>query len=897
MILSLLLLASCEKETRIPVQTMTQDQQDLIGRAVNFDTSESEVYQTKADYYSTGGGFNEGDFLTVYRQYWVEPTSTTPGHFGELSYRVYYRHHEYAPGTNTRVGEPTWKPRVGKKGYNEEFDALHPTEHIFTQAESDSLTWDNGRTVRYRAVGRSNFYNSINGSKASYYPDYTYSEWVTASGPTNDVAFVMKHLASRIMFEPRPGNRIYKIEISTAPEDYKRIDNSDILANDTSDMASDAVAVERATNVAAIYNKMCLPAGVDWQTGHLRGMYSSYYNSAANFYDIDERNATDDIEDIFEYGTLTGTQIKENAQRPVFNRIDTRFLFMTVPYDMSRDAATKGDILTLPDYTRFRVYLYDINSGDEDAATDPTKKDFEKSYHIFALSDIEDFRGKGLDFSAGNSYTFSVGYKYDTFSVSLVNEMSWNTGDTVEGTAADDPATTPSTTPFAWWTGAFASATATVPPSFTISSSTELIELETLVSGAAVTASAATGNLKQEYRQIKRADGTVDEANSGYWWYTGNLDDSVQWYGKAGTDVSEGPFRNASIPDAFSDFIFYWNGTGWDYLKSAFDFYDNSNHRPYVIELGVDIDMHDVRMAAIGSQTAPFRGDFNGRGHLLSNLDIAGEYLFGYISKSSIRNLRISSTNRTGLVNTGVGECHLIGISVEADCTGSSIASSLIGTVKKEVFTSYVVGCIHTGSAGAAMIGQADDLVMYGCMEAGTGISKTETSETGTSETGTSGVLLGEYADTATEEFFNPQQTEYAQWGIFMCNYFDRFHSGEYAVPDRKTLDYHAQEYIRGLRDSELKARNNYLIRDEVEFDKLSDNQKLGLYGLAPWRAMDYAIWYYNTRMSVGSLYPCDMRYSVNQTGYDNHYPVLSRYDWSQDPFKYEDWNVLNQNN
>lgn len=885
MILSLLLLASCGKEPGMSVQTMTQDQRDLIGRAVNFDTSESEEYQTKADYYSTTGGFNEGDFLTVYRQYWVEPDGTTPGHFGELSYRVYYRHHEYAPGTNTIVGKPTWKPRVGKKGYNEVFDALHPEEHLFTQAESDSLTWDNGRTVRYRAVGRSNFYNSINGSKSSYYPDYTYSEWVTASGPTNDVAFVMKHLTSRIMFEPRPGNRIYRIEISTDPADYMREDNSDINDHDTSDKAEEAVATERAANVAAIYNKMCLPAGVDWQTGHLRGMYKSYYDAAANFYDIDERNATDAVVDVFEYGTLASDVISGQAQRPIFSRIDTRFLFMTAPYDMS-NAETKGDILTLPDYTRFRIYLYDINSGDEDE-TDPDKKDFEKSYHIFALSDIAEFRGRGLDFSAGNSYTFRVGYKYDTFSVSLVNEMSWTPGDTVDGTAADDPAVTPSTTPFAWWTGAFASATATVAPSFTISNSAELMELETLVSGAAVTADAGAGNLKQEYRQIKRADGSVDEVNSGYWWYTGDLDDSVQWYGKAGTMVSEGPFRNSSIPDAFSDFIFYWNGTGWDYLKSAFDFYDNSNHRPYVIELGADIDMHDMRMDAIGSEAAPFRGDFNGRGHLLSNLDIAGGYLFGYISKSSIRNLRMSSTNRTGLVNKGVGECHLIGISVEADCTGSSIASSLIGTVGSEVFTSYVVGCIHTGSAGAAMIGQADDLVMYGCMEAGTGINRT----------GTGGVLLGAYASTATEHFFDPQQTEFAQWGIFMCNYFDRFHSGEYAVPGNKTLDYHAQEYIRGLRDSELKALNNYLIRDEVEFDKLSANQKLGLYGLAPWRAMDYAIWYYNTRMSAGSLYPCDMRYSVNQTGYDNRYPVLSSHDWSQDSFNYGGWNVLNQNN
>ena len=873
-ILSVLLLAACAKEMPAPVQNLTPGQSELIGRAVNFDASISENYSTKADYYSTTGGFNEGDYLTVYRQYWLEPKNGNPGCFGELSYRVYYRHHEYAPGTNSLVGRPTWKPKEGKTGYDEV-----PDQFYFLQEKSDSLTWDDGRTVRYRAVGRSNLYNSINSNKSVYYPDYTYSEWVTASGPTNDVAFVMKHLTSRVMFDALPGNRIYKVEISTDPVDYRWGDNADKREDDEKDIVDETIAVERAAAVADVYNRMCLPAGVDWQTGQLRGMYKSYYDSASNFSGIDECKTNDAVTDVFGFGALSSADIDTLGQRPVFNRLDTHFLFLTIPYDMS-NGSTKGDILTLPNYTRFRVYLYDINSGDQ---TDQDKKDYESTYHIFALSDIEAFKNKGLDFSAGNSYTFRVGYKYDSFKVSLVDEMGWTLGDSVEGVAQDDNAPDPGTEPYSWWTGALASGST----AFRISNSAQLIEFEELVSGAAVTSAAAEGGLKQVDRQIKKSDGTVDVENSGYWWYTGDLQGEVHWYGKVGTTVLEGPFRNTSVPSDFSKFIFYWTGSGWDYLKSAFDFYDSTHHAPYVVELDNDIDMHDVLMSPIGSQAHPFRGDFNGKGHLLSNLKMDGEYLFGYILKSSIRNLRISSTNKTGLLGTGSGANYITGVSVAADCTYSSIARSLIGTIGTESFKSYVVGCIHVGAAGDAMVGSADNLEMYGCMEAGTGINKT----------GSKGVLLGSYAATATEKFFDPQTTDYAQWGIFMCNFFDRFNSGTMAAPGCETLDYHAQEYIRGLRQSELKAHNDYLINDDVDYSKLKDDQKLGLYGLAPWRAMDYAIWYYN-RSSSGSLYPCDMRYSVSTLGYDNRFPVLNSHNWSSDnTVNYQDWNVLNQNN
>lgn len=869
--------SSCEKED-FASDGMTYEQRSLIGRAVNFSATIMERFTTKASY-NNNGNFNDGDFLTVYREYLDESTNT----FGNQDFRVYHRYQEYIPGTNYPVGDPSWKPVVGKKGYNSVNDGKHGVG-TFTQDKGDSLTWENGKTVRYRAVGRSNYAGSIGGatsnSKSYYYPDYTYCEWVTASGPTNDVAFTMKHLGSRLIFTAKKGNVIKKVELTVDWKDYKYEDNSDKHDSDIAESEiTDELAQERASAVAAVYNQMCLPAGVDAETGMLKAMTKSLYSNSTNFYNLDEKTESDGI---ILYGTKTPEYIASYAQRPVFNQINTQFIMISNPYNLSSE--NSGQPLVLPDFTRFRVYIYDVNSGDNGS------DEYEKAYHILDLRDIAsgtDSEGtpipafpNGLELIAGDSYHFEVGYYYDNFTVSIENSgLSWSEQTAYSGTADLNSTDIPSDFDYEWWKTGIKKEV----PEFTLSSPKDFLEFIKIVNG---TATSVSETLKQEYREIKRPNGTVDEANSGYWWYTMDGDEK-KWHGKVGTDT---PFASGTVPDEFCDNIFYqhWtvrDGTSqkelrWDYLKHSFSFCDESVQTPYTVKLNSDICLNDWDIPSIGSETSPFRGVFDGDGHLVSDIRVSGGYLFGFINSAEIKNLRIRSLHNTSLINNGIGSNYIIGVSIDAPCSGPSIAASLIGTDGIYRNNSYVVGCIHVGQASAAMVGQSDALVMLGCMEAGSGIPS-----------GTP-ALLGQYAGSL--QFFNPQGLTVTLWDDFMCNYYDtQLSPGTLAAPGKGTLAYSYQEYIRGLKTSLLKSTQDYFISDETPYNYLTDAQRLAFYGLAPYKAMNYAIWKYNSSV-IGENHACSMKYIVDTTGYDNRYPTLVKGILSDEC---KQWNVLNQNN
>lgn len=879
----LMAFSSCAKEELATNGGMTEEQRSLIGRAVNFNTSIIERYSTKTSW-NNGGGFNDGDFLIVYREY-LDGTNNT---FGEMAYRVYHRYQEYIPGTNYTIGDPTWKPLAGKTGFN---SLEHPDE-TFKQAESDSLTWDNGRTVRYRAVGRSNFAGSIgnatSSNKGSYYPDYTYCEWVTASGPTNDVAFTMKHLGARLIFTAKDGNVIKNVELTTDWKDYKYKDNSDTNEKDKGESEiSDDEAKSMANAVAAVYNQMCLPAGVDVETGMLKAMTSAFYTSSTNFYDLDTKTRADGI--IF-YGEKTPDYIASEAQRPVFNQVHTnQFYLITNPYTIS--STESGKQLVLPSFTRFRVYVYDVNSGD-DSTSSP---EWEKAYHILALSDVTDGTTQnkafpdGLELSAGDSYTFQIGYYYDKFTVSIENSgLSWNEQTALSGDATSASVAKPagSDYDYSWWINGVKLEN----PAFTIADATDFLEFIRLVNG---TATSVTEDLKQEYRTIKRPNGTVDDTNTGYWWYT--MDgDKQEWHGKVGTTS---PFSSGTIPDEYSDHIFYQHyvfkdGSAekelrWDYLHGPFSFCDEVAMKPYTVSLSANLDLHDWIIPAIGygSGSTPFRGVLDGCGHLISNVNVTGGYLFERIKRSEIRNLRLESLHNTSLLREGTDANYIIGVSIDAPCTGSSMAASLTGTVDGQVNTSYIVGCIHVGKADAAMVGASDALVMLGCMEAGSGI--------------TSGTpaLLGAYAGMDTRHFFDPQGLAVTRWDDFMCNYFDtQLSPGTLATPGKGTLAYSPQEYIRGLKTSLLMARQDYFISDRTPYEYLKDYQRLAFYGLAPYKAMNYAIWKYNSS-EIGRRHTCDMRFTIDATGFDYHYPTLVTGAPILTEAQQKSWNVLNQNN
>jgi hypothetical protein len=89
-----------------------------------------------------------------------------------------------------------------------------------------------------------------------------------------------------------------------------------------------------------------------------------------------------------------------------------------------------------------------------------------------------------------------------------------------------------------------------------------------------------------------------------------------------------------------------------------------------------------------------------------------------------------------------------------------------------------------------------------------------------------------------------------------------------------------------------LKAKNDYLIGDNVDYYTLPENMKPEMYGLAPWKAMNYAIWKYNSS-TIGTKYPCEMHYQSSTVGYTHLYPTLE----TGVPTEESNWNPLIQNN
>lgn len=821
-----ILLAGCTEE--MEEQSLLHG--ELLGQGVSFSASMAEPFATRATY-RHDGSFNEGDIMTIYRQY--SPDAGISFDSKTEAYRVYYLFSKYVTGTSVAL-DIDWKPQVGAKGSN-------APGTTFVQTAADSLTWENGRTVRFRSWSRSNLAGCISSKKkGSYYPDYCVSEWVTVSGPTLEVPLTLRHQGCRIGFTAKSGNQLAGAELCTDYHDYMRQDNAGSTERDESTAEhgkTEADAQAEADAVKAVYEKMCMPSGVDIYTSLLRTMTKTLYDNTNDFSDIPYKSTADGI---VSFGTKTSAEIRDDVQRPLFAGVDGRMYMVTIPYDMSTDG-NQGETLRLPACTRFRVKLFDVNDGDK-ANTD----NVEATYHIFALSDIKDENGDvmfpdGLELIPGYSYLFSVGYRYESFTITPVNNFSWVQQDQETGRSEDEAQPKTNSKSYQWWKDAINAAipkelSDTYDPEFHIKSREEFLEFIKLVNGTAVP-------------------------------------DSVVY--------------NHYFP-AIADQPAY---TMPDTLRGPYSFYEEGLDRHFKVYLDCDLDFFDWKLTAIGNESPsvrlgtpgahPFRGEFNGQMHTLKNVYMDGGYLFGHCFDATISNLKIETTHDFMLLNTAEAKdaktgfgAFIIGVSIKAPSSGNPIAQTLAGS-------SYVVGCIYEGKAGGAMVGKADNLTMYGNMMAASGLA------------GGTGALLGSYADPSDAFLASQGVGEPLKWGRFMVNYYDvTLSPGTHAV---STIvdNYQQQEYIRGAKSYVLKAKNDNLLADDMPFSKLTtETMRQGFYGLAPWKAMNYAIWKYNSS-DFGKKYPCAGHYVNNNVGYAHTYPQLV----SGAPADDGNANVLEQNN
>ena len=891
----LLALVACSDDDW---EILSPEQQALLGKAVNFSATHVDEFkqQTRATYNDTGV-FNENDLMRIYRQYYLDN-----GSWGDEAYRTYYFNTKYATGTSISLGTD-WKVYEGRKGKNS-------GGPVINQTKADSITWENGKTVRFRSWSRSNYANALSGCYknengiTNYYPDYCISDWATVSGPTEQIPLTMRHVCSRIVIAYRNnGSQFYKVELATELEDYMRKDNADTSEHDNaSSEAGKSVedAQTQLTAVLAAYNKMCMPAGVDIEKSELYAMTKAFWGPLKdNTTDNNKLRYLEDepAESFYHYGSNDSQYIRDNVQRPVFANVNTSCYLVTIPYDMS-NGATQGDVITLPACTRFRVYMRDVNNGDGNSTGG-----YEGTYHIFSLSDIVDADGvqmfpQGLDMLPGYSYKFSVGYRYNQLTITANDNFSWTKQEQEEENLAEDVQTLPTPTPadYSWWKTTIKEAIPSSTggdfnPVFHIKTQQQFIEFINLVNGTAATAKDGlyrAGRTKS-HPNPDHADNAYDKYN---WWYTSvsaNKRDTT-WVTSAEA-TAMGYLLYESYHAANANQPAY---SQEEYVRGAYPFFDETRDRHYTVYLDDNLDLYDWQLESIGTkETTPFMGYFDGQMHTISNLYMKDEYLFKYIDAAAIRNLKIESTHKVSLAKEGINTCYIVGIDLRAHSTNNSIIERLTSNGYNN--PSYVVGCIHVGDAGGALVGASSNLYMFGCMQAAEGIASN------------TGALMGEYlpySNTSNWKFLAPQisfdfknmQAKVKgtpSWSRFMCNYYDtQLSPGTNAIANISDL-YSPLEYIRGRDSYIMKAKNDNLLAGDVSFGTLTSvSQRLAFYGLAPWKAMNYGIYRYNAT-SIGSTHTCKAHYENNSTGYVHRYPEL----FSGVPEESQYANPLDQNN
>lgn len=753
------LCVSCQQDDLLEPQ-LTPDQQALIGRAVNFNTSVADAFVTRASTYTdiTNGDFNQNDRMRIYRNYYENGAWSA-----NEAYRTYRYVYEADQSTGIELGK-NWLPETGRQGYDDK--DRDGTYAPFIQTEDDSLTWENGKTIRFRAWSQNNYHSVLSASSQThFYPDFCYADYVNASGPSNSVPMVLRHLGTRFWFRVKEsGNDFSRVEVASymnhdgttnadAWKDYKYADNADTNANDnaaTEAGKTDEQAKAECDSVTNVFKRMCMPAGVDVSTGTLMAVQNSWWTSAT---DADIKFLEDKaVGSFIKYNTISPADIASQAKRPFFSIINGYPFMITIPYDMSNDTEKQGEVLTLPACTRFRVYLRDVNNGDE-----LNTGGYEGKYHIFALSDVKKADGTkafpdGLKLGAGLSYTFNVGYRYGGLYVAVDNNISWEQQNLTDGTANDESAVMPTSTAsdYTWWKSAIRDAipkgTEDFKPVFHISNEKEFLEFIDLVNGTATT---STSGL---YLLERTVNGKTEKQ-----WSTVNSIYKPNWVTEAEME-EQGYIFYDHYYAANADKAAY---SERDYIKGAYPFYDDNLRRNFTVKLDADLDLKDWSLESIGKlATTPFMGCFDGQGHTIKNLNLREEDLFKNVNGSgtehaAITNLKIESVHNTCLVGTGVNQIYIAGISIHAPSSTNSIARSL-SMAEGQSGTTYVVGCIHVGDAGGALVGSASNVNMFGCMQAAHGI--------------TGGALVG------NNGAFSPQITLSAQKnGSTALPYFQKF--------------------------------------------------------------------------------------------------------------------------
>lgn len=846
---------------------MTPEQRNLIGTAVNFEPyvgTFENVTRAVLPSAVTNGGFNRGDMMYIYRQYLGSDGKWTYGDGSSVLPGTIYKYTEQFNGETGIYVKSSWKPYEKKTFSMVDGDFTYTMPNAITKA--DSITWENGSTVRFRCWVLSSLCGGLDGDKYNVnYPDYMVCDWVTVSGPTEQIPMAMRHLGCRFVFSPYGGNSFvnsdkFRIQISTDWKDYMRDDNADTDDDDAADKApTEEEAKARAAEVKRIYETMCFPAGVDMDDMSLLACKETRTELNS---DKEREKAPYSI--TYKHGKVSAETIAQQARRPEFiGYYGASNYMVTIPYDMS--SKNDGDLITLPPYTRFRVYLRDVNQGDRNQGQ------AESDYHIFVLGDVKK-RGNdgktlnekafpdGITLKAGNSYQFYVGYVYDQVKVTAADNFSWAEQDLDEALTTNQIVTpTVLSEKLKWWHKGIDDAIESTKtssenynPVFHITTVEEYLELVDLVNGNFM----FDNTIKKAYRTNPATNKRDLVA-----WYTDITKDSngvpdTLWITRQDAEAQGYVFYNHYHPKDATNSA----GAEEDILRAPYNFFETDVQRRFTVYIDNDLDFADWNIESLGKEGAPFAGNLDGQGHVLKNLHIrkngSQDQLLGYAQEGVIKNLRIVSTHPVSIAGTCEKE-RIVGCSIMAPSTTGALAEVVKGTC-------YFVGCSHIGNSTKPLVSSLDPdgdnyFYMYGCMQAARGLS-------GAALSGAGAEFLksqGEFTELKDVEYDN-----------FACNYFDTTLSPTACAVAEVTENYNRRQYIRGVSTNILCAKNDNLVDLKTDWkSQLNDAQRKAYYGVAPWRAMNYAIQRYNAESE--DVNKCLMHYENNSEGYDHRYPVL----------------------
>ncbi|MCQ2608378.1 MAG: InlB B-repeat-containing protein [Bacteroidales bacterium] len=185
-------------------------------------------------------------------------------------------------------------------------------------------------------------------------------------------------------------------------------------------------------------------------------------------------------------------------------------------------------------------------------------------------------------------------------------------------------------------------------------------------------------------------------------------------------------------------------GSAQDLLTFAYYVNEDEGHEDAKAILTADIDLKDITIVPMGTETNPFVGSFNGAGHHISNMVIDNQTkeaqgLFGYVGDAcAISNVVIDNScsikaksKSAALVGVvaGSGDITISGCSNYATITGENYMAGLVGYNSSLTASVTIENCLNAGNvtitaaegyAGAIAASLGENATIENCLNVGT---------------------------------------------------------------------------------------------------------------------------------------------------------------------------------